>query len=497
MESIKDQNTLHYDVIVVGAGGAGLTAALTAAQSGAKTAVLEKNPEVGGTTRMAIGSLTAAGTSIQKRDGIKDSIEHFKEDMKKFIGPLHERDNEELRDIIADEAANTVEWMKKLGVSFVGPFGEPPNRVPRMHNGVPTARVYITALHKHAKNAGVDILVNTRVIKLLKNETGAIEGVIVQKDGSELTIHAKRGVILSTGDYSNSPELKAKYMRPEAAEVEGINLASTGDGHKMGVEVGGELKNMDVAFGPQLRLLPPPKPPLLDRLPSNLLLNRVLANLQRYSPPVILSYLAKQMLTVRTSPSPKLFEQGAILVNSEGNRFTNEIVKPEYDVAKQSNGNAYIILDERIAQKFSSGEYFISTAPGIAYAYWKDYEKSRPDLISSGKTLTELATSLGIPIHNLDKAVNQYNNSADAAIRGTLKPPFYSLGPVNAAFTSMEGGLNINRHCQVLNKDQIPINGLYAAGSVGSGGLILAGHGLHIMWALISGRIAGEHITKE
>lgn len=485
----------HADVVVIGAGGAGLTAALTSAECGASVILLEKNERVGGTTRLAVGSVSAAGTSLQKRKGIVDDPEAFDEDLQKFLGDLLDRDNAELRRKISVEAVEAFEWLRKIGVSFVGPFGEPPHRVPRMHNMVPAARASITALYKQVQKAGIQVFFETRAVRLIRNEAGRVVGVAAVRKGdeAETVFRAKKGVILATGDFSNNAEMKARYIRKEAAEVQGINESSTGDGHRMSEEIGAQLANMDVVFGPELRLVPPRTPPLLDRLPANLTLNRVLATLQRYSPPAIVRVLAKQMLTVRTAPSPKLFENGAILVNLDGERFADETGEPAYALPKQREGKAFLVFDEKVARRFSSGEYYISTAPGIAYAYWQDYVKSRPDLVYAGATIRELAGKMGVPPENLQQTVEAYNQSDDAARRGKLDTPrFYALGPVTSVFITTEGGLCINTSCQVLNSQGEPIEGLYAAGSVGQGGLVLAGHGLHILWAVVSGRTAGR-----
>jgi hypothetical protein len=136
-----------FDVVVVGGGGSGLAAACTAAQHGARVLLLEKQPHLGGTTGLAVGSFTAAGTSWQQAAGIDDTPEAHAEDAAKFAAPAIEaRNHVQLRRYFLQRAADTLHWLGTLGLSFYGPSPEPPNRVPRMHNVIPGAKAYIAAL---------------------------------------------------------------------------------------------------------------------------------------------------------------------------------------------------------------------------------------------------------------------------------------------------------------------------------------------------------------
>ncbi len=130
-----------YDVIVVGGGGSGLAAAVSAAERGLKVLLLEKNPQPGGTTGIAIGSFTANGTSLQTSAGIEDSAEDHHADAGQFAPPdIEARNAEGLRGWFLSQSAETFEWLRTLGLSFHGPSPEPPNRVPRMHNVLPAPK---------------------------------------------------------------------------------------------------------------------------------------------------------------------------------------------------------------------------------------------------------------------------------------------------------------------------------------------------------------------
>ena len=130
--------TKDYDVIVVGAGGSGLAAALVAAERGGRVLILEKQPQPGGTTAIAIGSFTASKTRLQQATGIEDDAQAHIEDAARFApAEIESRNHAALRSYFLAQAAETLEWLESIGLSFVGPNPEPPNRVARMHNVVP------------------------------------------------------------------------------------------------------------------------------------------------------------------------------------------------------------------------------------------------------------------------------------------------------------------------------------------------------------------------
>lgn len=484
----------YFDVIVVGGGGAGLAAALTAANLGAEVLVIEKQEQPGGTTRLSVGSVTAAKTHIQLKKGYQDSYELFEEDIKTYAGPKVDKDNEVMRNVLIRETAETVSWLESLGVSFVGPFFEPPHKMPRMHNAFPSGKTYIMTLLHHCRQLGVQIITGARVTDLIKSN-GRILGVRIETTNGDKEILARSGVVLATGDYSNGTDLKEKYVGKEAAMISAVNEANTGDGHKLGASVGGVLVNMDLV-DPQVRFPPPPVPTFLDMLPYNKSLGRLMTIMANRIPRNIFRLFAKQILTARMAPDVKLFQGGAILVNEKGSRFADELNFTAYDVSRGAGGRAYIILDARLARKFSKDGHAISTAPGIAYANWKDYKRGRPDLIKSGDNLSELAEVLGMSSSTLEETVADYNNKTAKGSRLRIEEgPFYSMGPLLAQFMVTDGSLLVDESCRVVNKEGEPIPGLYAAGAVGQGGMVLPGHGLHLQWAFTSGRLAGRAVV--
>jgi len=153
------------------------------------------------------------------------------------------------------------------------------------------------------------------------------------------------------------------------------------------------------------------------------------------------------------------------------------------------------VFGPAVAAAFQAWPNFISTAPGVGFAYLSDYERTRPDIVHKASSLDELARLIAVPGDALRQSVETYNGSLPQG--GERAPidagPFYALGPAISWIVFSEGGLRIDRNFRVLHRDGSPIRGLYAAGSVGQGGLLLEGHGHHLAWAFTSGRLAGRN----
>lgn len=238
--------SLTYDVIIVGGGGSGLAAAAKAGQLGLSVLLLERQPKLGGTTGIAVGSFTANRTSLQAQRGIQDRLEDHSEDAGKFAPPeIEQRNSVDPRDYFLSQTAETFEWLRQLGLAFHGPSPEPPNRVPRMHNVVPNAQAYIAVLMSEALRHGAHIHCQATVMRLdstsqprsagggAGQEAGAdvgrsagespnaasrVDRVVAMMEGGLRTFVARRGVILAAGDYANSPELIRRFKRFSIAE---------------------------------------------------------------------------------------------------------------------------------------------------------------------------------------------------------------------------------------------------------------------------------------
>jgi fumarate reductase flavoprotein subunit len=482
--------TTEADVVVVGGGGAGLFAALAAAEAGARTVLLEKNPELGGTTLRAVGSITATGTRLQAAAGIADSPDGHFHDLALFnreaVADADARDNPDLRRLLVEAVPETVRRLEELGVVFFGPMPEPPHGKPRMHNVLPHARSFIHHLARHARRAGVDIRLGVGATGLIQ-DGGRVGGVSAEVGGEPCEFAAARGVVLAAGDYSASRELKERYLGAEMAAIEAVNPTSTGDGHAMGLAAGAELVNGDVMAGPEIRFVAPARPSFVHRLPPTHTVGKLVRLAMSVLPDPVLRPFLMMFLTTNLGPNRALFEAGAILVNGWGERFTDERAAPRYDIPKQPGGISYLVFDHKIATAFTAWPNFISTAPGVAYAYLADYRRNRKDITFEAPTPDALAVRLGVPAAALARTL--------AATTGPAldTPPYYALGPAKSWIAFTDGGLRVDTHLRVLGHNGEPIAGLYAAGSCGQGGVLLEGHGHHLAWAFTSGRLAGGY----
>ena len=473
---------LETDVVILGAGGAGLAAAVSASEAGAEVVVLEKMGVMGGTTRWAVGSISGARTRLQETQGIEDSVDNFQEDMNLFTSDLLPKDNIALRALLAREAGVTIDWLEDMGIVFAGPYPEKPNRVSRMHNTIPGALSILKTLKSRALKGGVKFIYSAITQRLLIDQEGRVIGVAYTQDRDLYEVRACKGIILATGDFSGSEILRQTYLSEAAAKSIPICLQNTGDGHLMAKDIGADLCNMDIVFGPQMRFPRAPNKSILEGMPNWPLLARLARWMLNYLPSFALKPLVAPLMVSNMSPSEKLFQHGALLIDGDGNFLSH--ANPAISIAMSSTKKAYMLFSDSTAKLFNSFPNYVSTAPGIAYAYINDYLKARPDIASQYQDLSELAQALKIKEDKL------------RSIGGINTQNIYVLGPIYPMLTTTEGGLAVDTQCRVLDTDQKPIRGLYAAGCAGQGGLLLRGHGLHLAWVFTSGRIAGLHAAQ-
>ena len=498
------------DVVVVGGGGSGLAAAIEAASLGREVILVEKNPDLGGATIRSVGSISATCTRHQIRKGIKDNPEDHFEDGSKFNEAVrnalwrgyHNEDNAALRRILVYNAGDTVRWLESMGVRFFGPTLETPHRRPRMHNVLPNSRAYGYWLEKRARAIGVDIRTGRRAKRFLLNGRRVAGVECVREDGTLERYRARGGVVLSCGDFSAGEELKRRFVRRELVNMKtGCNPANTGDGHLMAMELGARVLNSHMAVG-RVRFIAPTRRRLVQLLPPWRILTKFMELSLEYMPAWLLRPFIMSFLTTVLEAQPSLFRHGAILVNKRGERFCDELDHPEFKLVEQPEQHAYIVFDDRLAKKYSKFPHFVSTAPGIAYAYVPDYQRSRRDVFHKASTIEALARKIGADAPTLVQTISKRNLSLKSEMSkgGTASDtlsieagPFYAMGPVSCFIRGTEGGLAINERFQILGENDQLIPGLFGAGLTGLGGMMLEGHGHHLGWAFTSGRFAGRN----
>lgn len=452
--------TAEADVIVIGAGGAGLAAAVTANQAGASVIVLEKTPKVGGNTIMAGGALNAVDEGSETAIANKDSVElHYKQT---FEGGDKQGDPELVRTLVTN-AWDGVEWLKGLDMEFKpGTFTVLGGLWPRAHKPVEPVgtgffKAYNTYIDSHDN---IEIMFNTKATDLI-TENGKVTGVVaVGETGNKVTLTAKKGVVLATGGFAANVEMRQKYNKTWAtldASIKSTNPpSSTGDGIAMATAVNAQLVQME-----NIQLLPMGDPN-----------------------------------TGSLSGNIEMGVENRIFVNDEGKRFVDEGARRDVmtnALFQQPNAHMWVILD---SHDYPTGDEK------------NNFNESINELIAAGRafkgeTLEELASKIGVVPENLVAAVTEFNTHVDSKTADSFgrtlyankidKGPFYAGARVPTVHHTM-GGVKINTEAQVIDSSGNIIPGLYAAGEV-TGGIHGANRlgGNALTDTVVFGRIAGTN----
>lgn len=481
-----------FDLIVAGAGGSGLAAAIEAASAGAKVLVLEKASQVGGATARSVGTYSTSSTPHQKRAGIDDSPERHYADMDLVNANAKYPDNLGLRRLLTFGAPGTFRWLTDLGLEFIGPNIEPPQTRPRMHNVIPSSAAFPYYLQRRCQKLGVEIACNTHVSDLLFDDSGRVVGVSARVgDGPPTEYRSKLGVVLASGDFAASAAYRARFFDQAVANSVAAYPLATGDGLGIAEQHGARIVNGDYAafYIPRLRFIPPSRSNWVLRLPPSRIVARFIRGATSVLPAAIMRPFVMKFITTILGPEQNLFKAGAAMVNASGNLIPVELKSPAKNLALDPGNSGFIILDQRIANDFEAWPNFVSTAPGVAHAYIKDYRAARKDVFHEAPTLAALARGIGADPATLERAIAEHNGSAAEPLS---QPPFIALGPVRGYISITEGGLAVTDDLCVIGRDDKPIPGLFAAGSTGQGGVLLDGHGHHLAWAFVSGRQAAR-----
>ena len=446
------------DVVIIGGGGAGLAAAVSAHQNGAKVLVIEKMPKVGGNTIISGAAYNAVDPKRQSAMGIEDSIEkHYTQTYEggdKFGKP-------EMIRTLVENAYPGIEWLESLGMKFKDDiFTVLGSLWPRAHKpvdplGTGYIKTYMNYINQHSSD--IEVMLNTKATELIL-ENGKVVGVKAENAEGTVVAKANKGVVVATGGFGANIEMRDKYnkMWPTLTTIKTTNHpGATGDGMWMADKIGANLIGME-----QLQLLPMGDP-ATGSLSGNI-------------------------------------EQGVenrIFVNKDGNRFVDEGARRDVmtkGLFQQKDAYMWIILDKHSYPTGSTKNNFNETIDqlvGEGRAFKAD-------------TLEDLAKQIGVDPANLVKAVADFNKSVEKintdAFGRTLfadkidTAPFYAGARVPTVHHTM-GGIEINTSTQVLDKSGKIIPGLYAAGET-TGGI----HGSNrlggnaIPDTVVFGKIAGE-----
>lgn len=452
-------NNSESDIVIIGAGGAGLAAATEAASLGAKVIVLEKMGITGGNTLSATGGLNAAETRFQKEQGIEDTKKQFYDDTMKGGG--NKNDSTLVRNL-TDKAPETVDWLINLGADLtdVGKMaGSTNSRTHRPQGGAAVGPHLAKVLADSAAKAGAEIRLNNKVIDLVgdKNNYGPVGVVVENPDGTTYTIDTK-AVIIATGGFGANPEMVTKYN----SKLEGFGTTNhrgaTGDAFAWV-----EKFNVDLVDIEQIQTHPTVIPT------SGVMITEAVRG------------------------------NGAIMVNRSGERFGNEMATRDVmsaDILNQSGQTAYLLFDQGVRESLKAIEGYVQQG-----------------LLTQGNTVAELAKNIGVDANALQATINKYNTmqksgngDSDFGRKASEMPRDLATGPyyaveVGPAIHHTMGGLKINRFAEVIATNDAIIPGLFACGEVTGGihgGNRLGGNAVAdiCVYGKIAGDSAVEYLNK-
>ncbi|UUX49046.1 FAD-dependent oxidoreductase [Nisaea acidiphila] len=440
----------RVQIVIVGAGACGLTAALAAADAGGEVLVLERDESPFGSTSMSSGFIPAPATRWQHAKGIDDDPGLFLEDIQR---KSHDRSDPTVAAEVVEAIGPALEWLEdEHGIPFelLDGFLYPGHSRLRMH-AVPehTGEALLTRLLQAVMEAGVPVMTGARVTTLFADEDGMIAGVeVTRPDGSQEMIGCG-SLILACNGYGGNPDMVAEHIPTMAgAEYHG-HAGNTGDAVIWGEALGAEIRDLTGCQGHGSLAMP----------------HRILITWA-------------------------LMMEGGIQVNRTGGRFANEhqgYSEQAVDVLKQPGGIAFDIYDARLHTL------------GLEFPDYRDAVHA--GAVRQCNDLETLAEFTGAPQQNLEAAMSEtYEDEVDRFGRDLgktppLQAPFFAVRVTGALFHT-QGGLAVDGEARVLREDGSSFLNLFAAGgaAVGVSGPEISGYlsGNGLLTAVALGRIAGE-----
>lgn len=467
------------DVIVIGAGMAGMTTATRAAQLGLNVLVLEQAANVGGSAMVAGGTLLGCGTKMQKEAGIEDDPELCFADFVRLGGAG--TFNEEIARVFSEISGESVDWLDDLGCDFGDRkpyFGVyQPLNVARNYSGNGGASAFIAALSKEldnyiGKNAYVSL--NTYVEGLLVDDNGVVIGCKAKlADGSEVEYTAPATVVC-TGGYGGSEELLNKYNFANVLTTSPTCV--TGDGYAWLEKLNAAFTNMDFCTS--------------------------------YAGGIATSDNFRDFSYFNT-------QNGALWINTAGERMADEVGADSH-VKSETWANS----DQNIVYTVFSSEMLIPDAKVFSNGPWgsvkQEFDPFMDMLIEKGlawkaDSVEELAEKAGLPVDTFAATIAAYNEGCKTGndpfgrtkqLVAMENGPFYAVKTIPYVMIT-SGGPMMNADCQVINNDGLAIDGVYIAGEIvgmaNVGGLNSIGgmgHGNCLVWGKHAAEVIAEKLGK-
>ena len=485
------------DVVIIGAGGGGLSAALEAVEQGAShVIVLEMTARTGGALNYTSGSMSAAGTIIQKEEGIEDSVESYIADIMKNGSDFGGQPSLELVTLYANQASEVFDWLYESGLkdNTYSVDRATGNRavfapehalysVQRTYKPSPDDKTkYKSAAHEVLDtlvNADerITVLTNTKATELMANDKGQVLTVVAEGPDGEVSYTASKAIIVCTGGYSANGKLMAQYVPYGEEYLAGGAPGSDGNGLLLMQKVGGALNEASMSAIPTFPM-----------------------GLQ-----------SKDNPKTGSIANTYTWKTGGIVVNQEGKRFCNETESNpavrEVALEEQPGAVQYDIFTDTILEdlRAANGAYFYD-------AYFAEEGQPGAHVKVTAGSIGELAEKIGVPAENLAATVEAYTAAVEAggtdefgrlydgtkttynlAVNKIEGDTYYAV-PLHALCVMTLGGITANENMQVLDENGTPIPGLYAAGEVVGGiwGKFVSG-GTGVMGPIVFGKIAARH----
>lgn len=480
------------DLIIIGAGGAGLSAAIEAVELGAeKVIILEMTAKTGGALNFTSGSMSAAGTIIQKEDGIEDTVDSYIADIINNGDDFGGQPNVELITVYANNATETFDWLYENGLKdnkyTVDAQGKravfaPEHAlysIPRTYKCSPDDPAnYKSAAHEVLDtivkaNDKIEVMLSTKATELIANEKGQVLSVKAEGPNGEVTLTAEKGVIVATGGYSSNLKLMGEYTQYGEYYLAGGAPGADGNALLMMQKVGAGLTAMDA----------------IPTFPMGL--------------------VSKDDPTKGQIASTYTWKTGGIVVNQNGERFCNETESNpairEVALEEQPNAVQYDIYTDKVLSDLSAagGDIFMK--------YYFNAQGAGAHVMYAADSIEGLAAEIGVPAENLKATIEEYNAAVEKGEPDRFGREFNVSNTYNIATNKIEGdkyyairlhalcvmtlgGVTANADMQVLDESGAVIPGLYAAGEVVGGiwGKFVSG-GTGVMGPIVFGKIAARH----
>jgi len=478
---VPDNWDEEADVVIVGAGGTGIVAAIAALEAGSSVTVLEKASVVGGSTSISGGVIQASATEFQRAAGVEgDTPEaHYGY----WIAAAEGIADPDLVKVMADNAPDNILWLVDHGINYVSVYGvdpipyvEPDLMVARIHvpagkgeaAQVGTGAIHVEILNGVAQQKGAKFLLETPVSGLVRDPEKGVIGVRADSDGEEIYVKANKAVILATSGFDHNKEMARAFSPQQLWALETGQCwcapTNTGDGIRMAMQLGADLAGLGGTIGVESTMIG--VAPLAAGLP----------------------------------------EIPGIWVNKYGQRFVNEAAHYAYTmraVFDQEQHIAWAVFDEGVRELGGA-------AIGGIWGAWSDdlSEEIGSGMVKSGDSLGALASAIGVNGPQLEDTVAKWNEDMEKR-QDTLygkevglvalgKAPYYATLVTEVNLGSC-GGLKINTKSQVVDVNGEVVPRLYAGGMVAGGfiGPYYPGSGTAVNATVCFGRISGDNAAAE